>query len=135
FQSDHEHNSWVGRPIHNRDCALHGTTTLRSAFKRRWARPHRYRWRIDGSQNGAGQASAGTQVSEEDGSKGKDLEERTRQDNSNLQLLIDMIGGLLAASAELLARLQLILSAARHDEHPDTTGDPDEPTSSDCQHH
>jgi hypothetical protein len=45
-------------------------------------------------------------VSGNDGSGGDDLQETTRKQNSTLQSLIDVIGNLLAASRELLGRLQ-----------------------------
>jgi hypothetical protein len=51
-------------------------------------------------------------VSNDDASQGDNLEESARQHNLNLQRLIDAIGGLLAASASLLTRLQQILSPA-----------------------
>lgn len=51
----------------------------------------------------------GVSVSDDDASRGDDLEERTRQHNSNLVSLIEAVGGILAASADLLARLQQIL--------------------------
>jgi hypothetical protein len=64
-------------------------------------------------------------VSEDDSSRGESLEEDTRQANSNLQRLIDAVGGLLAASGELLTRLQQILGGVQ----PATGGTdtPDEP--------
>lgn len=72
-------------------------------------------------------------MSDNNGSQGKDLEESMRQDNSNLQRLIEAIGGLLAASAELLGRLQQILSRGQPADagglappHP-----PDQPTQTD----
>jgi hypothetical protein len=64
-------------------------------------------------------------VSEDDASQGENLEEDTRQTNSNLQRLIEAVGGLLAASGELLTRLQQILSGAQP--ASDGTEGPDEP--------
>jgi hypothetical protein len=52
-------------------------------------------------------------VTNDDPSEGKNLEEGTREANSNLQRLIDAVGGLLAASGDLLLRLQQILSGAQ----------------------
>ena len=52
-------------------------------------------------------------MTDDDASKGGNLEEGTREANSNLQRLIEAIGGLLAASGEVLARLQQILSGAQ----------------------
>jgi hypothetical protein len=48
----------------------------------------------------------GTIVSGSGGSPGDDLEERARRHNSTLQSLIEAIGTVLAASRDLLARLQ-----------------------------
>lgn len=45
-------------------------------------------------------------MSGNDGPQGDDLEETARKQNSMLQSLIDSVGNLLAASRELLARLQ-----------------------------
>jgi hypothetical protein len=58
-------------------------------------------------------AARGIPVSDDDASNGESLEEGTRQANSNLQLLIETIGGLLTASTELLARLQQILTGSQ----------------------
>jgi hypothetical protein len=52
-------------------------------------------------------------VNDNDASEGENLEEGTRQANSNLQRLIEAVGGLLAVSGELLGRLQQILSGAQ----------------------
>jgi hypothetical protein len=52
-------------------------------------------------------------VIDNDTADGENIEEGVRQANSNLERLIEAIGGLLAASSELLARLQEILSGAR----------------------
>jgi hypothetical protein len=49
-------------------------------------------------------------VSDED-PQGENLEQGARDANSNLQRLIEVIGGLLAASGDLLGRLQQILGA------------------------
>ena len=56
---------------------------------------------------------AGTSVTNDDASQGEDPEENWRQNNLNMRRLIDGIGGLLAASAALLARLQQILGGAK----------------------
>lgn len=45
-------------------------------------------------------------MSDSGGSQGDDLEARARKSNSTLQSLIDAVGSLLAASRELLGRLQ-----------------------------
>jgi hypothetical protein len=66
-----------------------------------------------GLQNGTIYTRAGIPVSDDDASQGESLEEGTRQANSNLQRLIEAVGGLLAASGELLTRLQQILSGAQ----------------------
>ncbi len=59
-------------------------------------------------------------------SQGESLEESTRQHNSNLQRLIEAIGGLLSASADLLVRLQQILSRGQPADDPTTEpGQPD----------
>jgi hypothetical protein len=52
-------------------------------------------------------------VNDTDRPQGESLEEGTRKANSNLQLLIVAVGGLLTASGELLGRLQRILSGAQ----------------------
>jgi hypothetical protein len=52
-------------------------------------------------------------VNDNDASEGENLEEGTRQANSNLQRLIEAIGGLLAVSGGVLGRLQQILSGAQ----------------------
>jgi hypothetical protein len=52
-------------------------------------------------------------VTDDDASQGENLEEVAREANSNLQRLIDAIGGLLAASGDLLVRLQRILGGAQ----------------------
>lgn len=57
-------------------------------------------------------------MSDDNASQGQNLEARTQQHNSNLQRLIEAIGGVLAASAELLARLQQILSRGQPAESP-----------------
>jgi hypothetical protein len=51
-------------------------------------------------------------VTDDDSSEGGNLEEDTREANSNLKRLIEAVGGLLAASGDLLLRLQQILSGA-----------------------
>jgi enamine deaminase RidA (YjgF/YER057c/UK114 family) len=66
-----------------------------------------------GLQNGTIYTRAGIPVSDDDASQGESLEEGTRQANSNLQRLIEAVGGLLAGSGELLTRLQQILSGAQ----------------------
>jgi hypothetical protein len=68
----------------------------------------------------------GPQVNDGDDSQGENLQESARETNSNLQRLIEAIGGLLAASGDLLSRLQHILSAAQ----PAATGS-DEPSTPD----
>jgi hypothetical protein len=73
-------------------------------------------------------------VSNSNGSQGENLEERARKHNSNLQLLIEGIGGLLAASADLLGRLQRILGGGGPgDGGPEEPGGPDEATPTDRQ--
>jgi hypothetical protein len=73
-------------------------------------------------------------VSNDNGSQGENFEERARKHNSRLQLLIEGIGGLLTASAELLGRLQRILGGSRPaDGGPEEPGGPDEPTPKDCR--
>ena len=52
-------------------------------------------------------------MTDDDASQGDNLEEGTREANSNLQRLIDAVGGLLAASGDLLVRLRQILSGAQ----------------------
>ena len=44
-------------------------------------------------------------MNDNDGSRGSNLEETARQQNSNLRRLIDTIGSLIAASQELLRQL------------------------------
>jgi hypothetical protein len=65
-------------------------------------------------------------VSNDDASRGENLQEDARETNSNLQSLIEVIGGLLAASGDLLVRLQHILGGGAQ---PAATGSngPDEP--------
>jgi hypothetical protein len=66
-------------------------------------------------------------VEDNDASQGESLEESTRENNSNLQRLIEAIGGLLSASADLLGRLQQILGGGRPDDEPTLeSGQPDE---------
>ncbi|HEY7549519.1 MAG TPA: hypothetical protein VH913_08380 [Hyphomicrobiaceae bacterium] len=73
-------------------------------------------------------------MSNSNGPQGENLEERARKHNSHLQLLIEGIGGLLAASADLLGRLQRILGGSGPaDSGPENPGGPDEPTPTDCQ--
>jgi len=55
----------------------------------------------------------GETVNDNDASEGQNLEEGTRQANSNLQRLIEAVGALLAVSGEVLGRLQQILSGAQ----------------------
>jgi hypothetical protein len=52
-------------------------------------------------------------VTNDDRAPGESLEEGTREANSNLQRLIEAIGGLLAASGDVLARLQHILGGVQ----------------------
>lgn len=52
-------------------------------------------------------------MNDEQGGRGESLEEGTRKANSNLQLLLEAIGGALTASGELLVRLQQILSGTQ----------------------
>jgi hypothetical protein len=70
-------------------------------------------------------------VDNDDGSEAEDFEERARQHNSNLQRLIEGIGSLIAASSDLLGRLQQLLSGAEPaTSTPDDSPQPDKPT--DC---
>jgi len=58
-------------------------------------------------QGGKRKLKGGTPVSGSgDGPQGDDLEESARKQNSALESLIESLGNLLAASRELLARLQ-----------------------------
>lgn len=50
------------------------------------------------------------------GPQGENLAETTQRQNSNLQLLIDAVGTLLAGSRELLRRLQLLDDAKAPDD-------------------
>jgi hypothetical protein len=68
---------------------------------------------VGAAERGDLEHRVGITVSEDDASRGESLEEGTRQANSNLQRLIEAVGGLLAASGELLTRLQQILSGAQ----------------------
>jgi hypothetical protein len=70
-------------------------------------------------------------VNNNNGSCREDLEERAREDNSNLQRLIEGIGGLLTASAELLGRLQQILSGNPPKNDAAEEPRPDKPTPND----
>ena len=67
-------------------------------------------------------------MTDDDASQGENLEEGTREANSKLQRLIEAVGGLLAASGDLLVRLQQILSgaqpAAKGNNGSDDTGAP-----------
>jgi hypothetical protein len=73
-------------------------------------------------------------VSNSNGSKGENLEERARKHNSHLQLLVEGIGGLIAASADLLGRLQRILGGGGPaDGGPEKPAGPDETKPTDCQ--
>lgn len=54
---------------------------------------------------------AGIPVTDHNAPRGPNLEERARQHNSNLQRLIEAVGGLLSASGDLLARLHQILGS------------------------
>jgi hypothetical protein len=51
-------------------------------------------------------------VTDDDASQEENLQEDARESNSNLQRLIDVIGGLLSASGDVLVRLQHILGSA-----------------------
>jgi hypothetical protein len=100
-----------------------------------------YRWTDHDERGGAGadrgdirNTRAGIPVSNSNGSQGENFEERARRHNSRLQLLIEGIGGLLAASADLLGRLQRILGGGGPaDGGREKPGGPDEPTPTDCQ--
>ncbi|HWE20509.1 MAG TPA: hypothetical protein VG758_25595 [Hyphomicrobiaceae bacterium] len=71
--------------------------------------------------------AVGTQVEDNDAPQGESLEESTREHNSNLQRLIEAIGGLLSASADLLVRLQQILGRGQPDNGATLEpGEPDE---------
>jgi hypothetical protein len=73
-------------------------------------------------------------VSNSNGSQGENFEERARKHNSHMQLLIEGIGSLLAASADLLGRLQRILGGSGPDDGgPEEPGGPDEATPTDRQ--
>jgi hypothetical protein len=67
-------------------------------------------------------------VTNDDRAPGESLEEGTREANSNLQRLIEAIGGMLTASGVLLARLQHILGgvqpAASGSSGPEEAGPP-----------
>jgi hypothetical protein len=76
---------------------------------------------VYGQQSRGGSIRAGIPVSDDDAPQGESLEESTREANSNLQRLIDAIGVVLAASGDLLARLQQIL-AGTHPAASDTDG-------------
>ena len=52
-------------------------------------------------------------MNNDDASEQDKLQESASKTNSNLQLLIEAIGGLLAASGDLLMRLQGILGGAQ----------------------
>ncbi|MFZ1106410.1 MAG: hypothetical protein WAN86_26700 [Hyphomicrobiaceae bacterium] len=52
-------------------------------------------------------------MNDNDPFQGENLEEGARKTNSNLQSLIEAVGGLLAVSGDLLGRLQQILSGSR----------------------
>jgi hypothetical protein len=60
----------------------------------------------------SGQTLWGTTVTNDDAPPGESFEERMETLNSNLRRLIAAIGGLLAGSGELLARLQQRLGVA-----------------------
>jgi hypothetical protein len=55
----------------------------------------------------------GETVNDNDPLQGENLEEGARKANSNLQRLIEAVGGLLAVSGDLLGRLQQILGGAQ----------------------
>jgi hypothetical protein len=67
-------------------------------------------------------------VDDSNGPQGRELEETTEQQNSNLRRLIDTIGSLISASRELLARLQPGRAPPPSDPAPDAESprDPDE---------
>jgi hypothetical protein len=81
--------------------------------------------RADAAQTGAIRDARGDTVNNNDASQGESLEESTRQHNSNLQRLIEAVGGLLSASGDLLVRLQQILSRGQPADDP--PADPDQP--------
>jgi hypothetical protein len=65
-------------------------------------------------------------VDDPDGLRGESLEDTARTQNSNLQRLIDAVGILLAASKDLLARLQAPAQVQPSEETPtDAVGTPD----------
>jgi hypothetical protein len=66
-------------------------------------------------------------VNNNNGSQDESLDESAQQHNSNMQRLIEVIGGLLSASADLLGRLQQILSRGQPADDPTPEpGQPDE---------
>ena len=70
-------------------------------------------WRGSWQRKSQGGHPGGETVNDDDPFQGENLEEGARKTNSNLQRLIDAIGGLLAVSGDLLGRLQQILSGSR----------------------
>jgi hypothetical protein len=65
-------------------------------------------------------------VDDPDGLRGESLEDTARTQNSNLRRLIDTIGILIAASKDLLARLQAPAQVQSSEETPtDAAGTPD----------
>lgn len=52
-------------------------------------------------------------MNDDDPFQGENLEEGARKTNSNLERLIEAVGGLLAASGDLLGRLQRILGGTQ----------------------
>jgi hypothetical protein len=65
-------------------------------------------------------------VDDPDGLRGESLEDAARTQNSNLQRLIDAVGILIAASKDLLARLQAPAQVQSSEETPtDAVGTPD----------
>jgi hypothetical protein len=52
-------------------------------------------------------------VKDNEALQGESLEDGTREANTNLRRLLEAIGGILAASGDLLVRLQQILGGAK----------------------
>jgi hypothetical protein len=74
-------------------------------------------------------------VNDDEAPQGESLEEGTRAANSNLQRLLEAIGGVLTASADVLVRLQRILSGtepAADSNGPDKGRAPQLPDHCDC---
>jgi hypothetical protein len=66
-------------------------------------------------------------VNDDEASPGESLEEGTREANTNLQRLLEAIGGILTASAEVLVRLQQILSGTQSAAGTDGSDKPETP--------